>query len=183
MEPMDHQRNSGTDRLDEFVRLLAEHDRATLLFILSLVPNWADAEEIRQETSVKLWQEFGKFQPGTDFGKWARTIARYEVLTFKTHRQHDRIHLSQRSMDLVAAEVDAAVCESKDRQLALAECVEELGAFHHELLRLYYTVGWRIREIARELHCSSDAVYKALQRVRSELRRCVDRKLREGGPA
>ena len=59
---MDNGQPSGADRQDEFVRLLAGHDRAIMLFILSLVPNWADAEEIRQETSVKLWQEFSKFR-------------------------------------------------------------------------------------------------------------------------
>jgi len=63
--------------VNEFTRLLAKHEREMHLFIFSLTPNWADADEILQETNITLWQEFGKFQPGSDFGKWARTIARY----------------------------------------------------------------------------------------------------------
>ena len=64
---MSDEQSPASDRLGEFVRLLTEHDRGVLLFILSLVPNWTDAEEIQQETNVKLWQGFGKFQLGSDF--------------------------------------------------------------------------------------------------------------------
>jgi RNA polymerase sigma-70 factor, ECF subfamily len=177
---MDAGQVSIDNRLDEFVRLLSEHDRGVLLFILSLVPNWDDAEEIRQETNVKLWQEFNKFQSGTDFGKWARTIARYEVLTFKTRGRRDWLRVSQRSMDLVTAEVEVAIDNTRTRQTALTECVKELSAFNRELVRLYYTVGRKIREIARDLRCTPDAAYKALQRTRIELRQCVDRRLGEG---
>jgi RNA polymerase sigma-70 factor, ECF subfamily len=177
---MDNGQTTNADRLDEFVRLLAEHDRGILLFILSLVPNWADAEEIRQETSVKLWREFGKFQLGSDFGKWARTIARYEVLTFRTREQRTLVRMSQGSVDLVAAEVEVAVERAKARQAAMAECVDELSTFRRELVRLHYTLGRKIRDIAGELRCMPDAVYKTLQRTRTELRRCVDRKVGEG---
>jgi RNA polymerase sigma-70 factor (ECF subfamily) len=178
--PTDARQMSATSRTDEFLRLLSEHDREVLLYILSLVPNWNDAEEIRQETHVKLWQEFDKFQSDSDFGKWARTIARYEVLTFRTRAQRRSFHVSQRSIDLVAAEVEASVDSVKPRQMALTECVNELSAFNRELVRLYYTVGRKIKEIAGELRCSPDAAYKALQRTRADLRLCVDRKIGEG---
>jgi RNA polymerase sigma-70 factor, ECF subfamily len=177
---MTDSRPSDPDRLDEFVRLLTEHDRGILLFILSLVPNWADADEIRQETNVKLWREFAKFQPGTDFGKWARTIARYEVLTFRTRQQRASAHISQSAIDLVAAEVEVVIEKAKVRQTAMAECIEELSTFRRELVRLHYTLGRKIRDIAGELRCMPDAVYKTLQRTRAELRRCVNRKLGEG---
>jgi DNA-directed RNA polymerase specialized sigma24 family protein len=63
--------------------------------------------------------------------------------------------------------------------MALAECVEELRPISRELVRLYYTVGRKINDIASELRSTSDAVYKALQRARLELRRCVEHKLHE----
>jgi RNA polymerase sigma-70 factor, ECF subfamily len=175
---------SPTDgRSIEFVRLLTQHDRNILLFILSLVPNWTDAEEIQQETNVKLWQEFGKFRLGSDFGAWARTIARYEVLTFRERSRREWLRTSPRFLELVAAEAEATADRPVARQAALAECVEQLSAFGRELLRLHYTLGWKVREIAEKLRSTSDAVYKALQRVRVELRQCIDRKLGDGeGP-
>ena len=177
---MGDEQSPPNDRLDEFVRLLTEHDRGILLFILSLVPNWTDAEEIQQETNVKLWQGFGKFQLGSDFGAWARTIAWYEVLTFRERGQREWLRTSQRFLELVAAEAEVAVDQGKACQTALAECVEELSAFSRELVRLHYTMGRKIKDIARELRSTPDAVYKALQRARIELRHCMDRKLSEG---
>lgn len=174
---------SNNDRLDEFVRLLTEHDRGVLLFILSLVPNWADAEEIRQETNIRLWQEFGKFRSGSDFGTWARTIARYEVLAFNKREQRSHLRVSQKSIDLLAAKVAAVVEQEKPRSAKLAECVAELSPFGRELVRLYYTVGRKVRDIADEFRSTSEAVYKALQRARLELRRCMDRKLGQGEEA
>lgn len=165
------------ERLDEFVRMLSENDRGTLLYILSLVPNWADAEEIRQETNVKLWQEFGKFQLGTDFAAWARTIAWYEVLRFRERTQRTRQQASRAFLEMVAAKVPTVVDGKDDRAVVLAKCVEELGSFHRELVRLYYTVGQKIKEIASSFHSTPDATYKALQRARIELRECVNRKL------
>jgi RNA polymerase sigma-70 factor (ECF subfamily) len=176
---MNDKQSLASERLDEFVRMLTEHDRGVLLFILSLVPNWADAEEIRQETNLRLWQEFDKFQSGSDFGKWARTIARYQVLAFNKRKQRHGLDMDRQTVDLVAANVAVVVAQGKTRSAALAECVEELRPISRELVRLYYTVGRKINDIASELRSTSDAVYKALQRARLELRRCVEHKLRE----
>jgi RNA polymerase sigma-70 factor, ECF subfamily len=177
---MDQPQPPTNDRSQEFVRLLTEHDRDVLLYILSLVPNWADAEEIHQETNIKLWQEFAKFRPQSGFVAWARTIARYEVLTFRERKQRHWQHMSQRFLSLVTAEVEAAADQGKARQAALVECVEELGSFHREVVRLHYTVRCKIKDIAHKLGRTPDAVYKAIQRTRLELRQCVERKLGEG---
>ena len=171
--------STANDRSERFVCLLTEHDRGILLFILSLVPNWADAEEIHQETNLRLWQQFDQFQLGSDFGKWARTIARYQVLTFKKRTQRDWLRMDQQAIDTVAAKVAAVAEQERTRPAALADCVRELNPVGRELLRLYYTVGRKIKEIARDLNSTSEAVYKALQRVRLELRHCVNGKLSE----
>lgn len=178
---MGNEQLSTNDRRDvnEFTRLLAEQERGILLFILSLVPNWTDADEILQETNIKLWQEFDRFQPGSDFGKWARTVARYQVLAYIKREQRDRLRMSQQSMDLVAAKVAVVVEQGNTRPVMLAECVEELSSFSRELVRLHYTAGQKMRDIAHVLKCTVDAANKALQRTRLELRQCVDRKLCE----
>lgn len=177
---MGDQQSALNDRLEEFARLFSKHDRGIFLLILSLVPNWADAEEVQQETNVKLWQEFDKFQLGSDFGAWARTIAWYEVMRFREREQRGRHHASQAFLDLVAAKVATVIDQREDRSITLVECVGELGAFHRELVRLYYTVGRTVKDIAGALGSTPDAIYKALQRARIELRECIERKLSEG---
>lgn len=180
---MEHEQPAAVDRSAEFVRLLTEHDRGILLYILSLVPNWTDAEEIQQETNVKLWQGFAKFRPDSNFGAWARTVAWFEVLSFRERRERQWLSTSQDFLEQVAAEAEADLSADKaaKRQQALVDCVERLSAFSRELLRLHYTVGWKARDIANKLRSTPDAVYKALQRARLNLRHCMDRQPSDRG--
>lgn len=45
--------NSESTR-EEFVRLLTQHQRRVYAYILGIVPNWNDADEILQETNIRL---------------------------------------------------------------------------------------------------------------------------------
>lgn len=75
---MQHDSDSNLDhddRATEFLRLLNEHERALNAYILTLNPHWADAEDIAQEMRLRLWKQFDKYEPGTDFCAWGRSIA------------------------------------------------------------------------------------------------------------
>ena len=50
--------------VEEFMRLFGAHRRRLYQFILSLVPNVQDAEDVLQETNIILWRKFGGYQPG-----------------------------------------------------------------------------------------------------------------------
>jgi RNA polymerase sigma-70 factor (ECF subfamily) len=161
----------------QFVRLLTAHERRVYAFILSLVPNWADADEILQETNVRLWNEFDKFTPGTDFGAWACTVARYQVLTFRKRRGRERVQFTDQFLDVVAAEAQADD-DTAARHQALAKCVDEINPQHRELLRAFYEPGAVGSEVAARFNRSLDALYKALSRVRRILHDCVVRRLK-----
>ena len=66
------------------MRLLAEHERQLAGYVHTLVPLWQDAEDVLQNTKLRLWEQFDSFQLGTDFAAWAITIAGYMV---RTHRK------------------------------------------------------------------------------------------------
>jgi RNA polymerase sigma-70 factor (ECF subfamily) len=51
----------------EFLGLLVPNQRRIQAFILTLVPNVADAEDIYQETLSEMWNKFDSFEVGTDF--------------------------------------------------------------------------------------------------------------------
>src|SRR5262245_27195115 len=64
-----------TQRNLRFVRLFAQHEHQVYAYIVSVLANWADADEVMQETSVALWEMFDDFQEGTSFCSWACRIA------------------------------------------------------------------------------------------------------------
>src|SRR5688500_10238609 len=81
-------------KVDEFVRLLGENQRRISLYVMGLVPNWNDAEEIVQETTVVLWQEFAEFESGSNFAAWACKVAYFGVLAWRKRRSREKLQFS-----------------------------------------------------------------------------------------
>ena len=95
------------DRTEEFLHLLSQHDRVLYGYILALVPRWADADDLAQEMRIRLWQQFDKYRPGTDFGARARSIAYYLVLAHREKTARDRLHFGLPFVESVTAEFTA----------------------------------------------------------------------------
>lgn len=168
-------------RMDEFVRLLAAHQRRIYLYVHSLVYDANDAEEVLQETHLVLWREFGRFQPGTNFAAWACKVAMYQVLAWRKRRKRDRrssgADFSDEFLETVAAETVERGDALEDRTEALAGCLEKLPPRHRQLLQERYADGMDIEAIADRQSRTTEAVYRALSRVRATLHECVSRSL------
>lgn len=159
-----------------FVRLLTQHERRVYAYILRLVVNWNDADEILQETNVRLWEEFDRFEPGTNFAAWAIRVAHYQVLTWRKRRDRSRLVFDD---DVLARVASESADESGDdsRRAALAECLDRLPDRNRDLLLRCYADRATIRSVAEELRRSTEAVYKSLQRIRAALHECIERRL------
>src|SRR3954468_20850609 len=87
-------------REERFLKLFLAHERRIFGFLLALVPDWSDAEDLLQETSVVMWRKLYNFEPGTDFAAWALSIARYQVLDHRKRRKRDRVLFSDRTVEM-----------------------------------------------------------------------------------
>jgi RNA polymerase sigma-70 factor (ECF subfamily) len=163
------------DTVDSFVRLLGQNQRRIFLFVMSMVPDWNEAEEIMQETNLVLWREFGRFQPGTNFSAWACKVALHQVLAWRKRVRRDRLEFSPTFLEHVADEASAGSEALEERSQRLARCIERLPEDHRQMLRLRYGDGLAIETMSRRLERSEDAVYRALSRIRRVLHECVTR--------
>jgi len=64
----------------EFAQCMAECERQLYGYILGFVPVHADAQDILQDTAVRLWKNFDKYDRSLPFGAWARKFAHTQVL-------------------------------------------------------------------------------------------------------
>lgn len=165
-----------------FVRLLTQHERLVYAYILRLVPNWTDADEILQETNIRLWEEFDRFEPGTNFAAWAIRVAHYQVLTWRKKRDRSRLVFDDAALEsLAVAPEDESAADR--RRAALAACLQLLPEKSRDLLNRCYGTDTTIRDVAVALERSTEAVYKSLQRVRLALHGCIERRLAGEGDA
>jgi len=62
---------SSEERVKDFMRLFTSNEPRLRAFAMSLIPNWADAEDVMQQANLVLWSKFEQFELGTDFYAWA----------------------------------------------------------------------------------------------------------------
>lgn len=162
----------------EFVALWTAHSRRVYAYIFSLVPNWSDADDLFQETSVVLMQKFAEFEPGSNFSAWACRVAYLKVCEFRKRRPAfaagDELFL-----EAVQAEAER-LAEQDVHSEALSDCLARLAPKDRRLIELRYRGDYSVQSVAAEIGRSAAAVYKALARIHETLLECVRRKIAEG---
>jgi len=158
----------------EFVRLLATHERRLNYYVLALVPHWADAEDVIQQTKLRLWEQFPSYDPTKDFGAWACTIAHYEILSLRTRAGRARVEFSQQFIERVAEAIPRAIEERDGRLNKLRACLQKLTDWQRDLLQRCCVADDSVTQVARELNRKVDSTRKALLRIRHRLYRCME---------
>lgn len=161
------------ERTLRFVRLFTQNEPRVYSYLVSVLGNWSDADEVMQETSIALWELFDQFQEGTDFCAWACRVAHFRVLRFRQERKRDKHEFEPDLMETLDAVAVQEMDTFDDRRLALAGCVEKLSDEDRVLLKKCYADGVLIKNVADELQRPVTALYKDLARIRKVLLDCV----------
>ena len=149
--------------------------------VRSLVRDRAAADEVLQETSLVLFRRFDEYDEQRPFVAWALGIARFQVLSLKRDAARSRVSFDT---DLLArfTETWAELAPgASDRSLFLQDCIQRLAARARQMVRLRYYDEMTAEEIARQIGGTGAAARVALQRIRHQLRECVERQLRAEG--
>lgn len=161
-------------RSKEFVRLFQRHERKLYGYILSLVPNIAAADEISQDTNLRLWEQFDQFDPSKDFISWACTIAYYQVLTYRKRSNREPVLFDSKLLELLADRAAVRRDDLAAKQSHLIECLAQLNEFKRQVIRLYYCFGMTAKAVAEKLGRNVTAVEKTLVRTRRTLHDCIE---------
>ncbi|MEN1678395.1 MAG: sigma-70 family RNA polymerase sigma factor [Planctomycetota bacterium] len=162
---------------DRFLELLAENQLRLRGFIFSLVRDFADADDLAQQTFLALWKKRDAFDPSREFLPWACGVARFEVLLYRRSRATDRLQFDDALLNTLAVEYLEQVDESDQRRLALHQCMAKLAEKDRRLLQVRYHAGTPVAEIASQIGRPLSTVYRSLAQVRESLYQCVQRSL------
>jgi RNA polymerase sigma-70 factor, ECF subfamily len=171
---------SGEDP-ERFVRLFVEGQREILRYILALVPDIDDANEILQDTAVDLWRKFDQYDPAFPFAPWACRFAFRCVLKYRDQRARRIKCLSVESLTQLAAERAEKDGILEDRRRALETCVQQLCEADRLVVEHRYSQQMSVAQIAGITGRNPSTLYKALERIRRRLFECVNRRVQMGG--
>ncbi|GAA5483074.1 sigma-70 family RNA polymerase sigma factor [Haloferula sargassicola] len=166
------------ERDQEFVRLLTCQQGAILAYIRSLMPGFAGANDILQQTNITLWTKREVFELGTNFKAWAFAIARNHVLDQrKKLKRGNWLVFSEDVAVLFAEEVAEEDFDHDLAYRALELCLAKLQPHDRELVQKRYCESVTLEEYAQELDRSAGTLKARLFKIRAGLRRCLDRQL------
>lgn len=166
------------ERRAEFARVFAEHDRWLYAYLVSMLGNPADAQEVFQEVCVIIWKDYQQFQLGTSFHKWSSVVALNQVRKFRRQRKRQPAVLSDETMEVLASEAIQRADLMDARRQALHGCLQKLRPTDRELIHLCYSGACEsFRDVAERLGRPSNTVYKALNRIRRALHDCIEKQI------
>ncbi len=168
-------------KTNEFLRLLMANQKRIYAFILGMVPNHEDADDLFQETILVMWSKFDNFTRGTSFTAWGITVAKFQVLSARKRYSKRSLQFSQAAIELLQEEADPFVRQMDSRVQALRGCVRKLNQRDYELIQLRYENEIAIKTIAERMGRSVQSVYKRIAHIHDALLRCIRRAIgREG---
>jgi RNA polymerase sigma-70 factor (ECF subfamily) len=160
-------------------QLFVKHQLGLRAFILSLEPNFTDAEDLLQEVFLVITRKANEFQEGTNFFAWSCTIARYKLLELMRRRARSQV-LSEEVIEALCA-VEPEYQFEDSRLAILQHCLEQLAPKARQMMYLRYYGEHSPAQIARLVSWTPNAVRVALSRARSVLQECLERRIRQEG--
>ena len=161
----------------EFVTELTRNQRQLHAFILTMVWDFEEADDLLQETNLALWRKAEEFDTTREFLPWAMQFARFQVKAWLKRRQRLPPAFDDAAIDrLMHRSIDAAR-RGDARRSALEDCLQRLPDAQRQLLARRYSPDVSVAEMAAQQSMNPAALSQALRRIRIALLACIERKL------
>lgn len=164
---------------DDLLELFAKYQQRLYLYILSMLPNRADAEDVLQNTNIVVWKKFDQFRPGTDFRAWIFQICYFEVCKFRGRRRSSALSFSPELLDELSGEYRRREDLLEMRRDALPGCMDQLPSQDRDLLDAVHGRGVGVPGLAEQMGREPTSVYRSLRRIRQWLYDCIERAIRK----
>lgn len=175
-----HYNTTDSQKTQNFLSLYVKNQKRIYGYILSVVSNWSDSEDIMQETTSLMWQKFDDFQEGTNFSSWGIQIAKHKIREFR--RKSPKLsNLSEQVLNILANRAETYYSEPDVHLTALEKCIKKLKTGDMALIQMRYEDGTTIKDIALRLGRPIQGLYKVMARIHASLVICVRRSLATEG--
>jgi RNA polymerase sigma-70 factor (ECF subfamily) len=147
-------------------------------FLLSMIPNWNDVDDVLQETVSVMWSKFETFEEGTDFAAWSLAIARFQVMSYYQKQKKLPLRFSPEALEKISEEALLAKADRENHFVeTLKHCIEKLQLKDRKVLEMRYEIGSSVKDVASRINENLNTVYKKLDRLHTLLLHCIYKNL------
>ena len=169
------------DQTAEFVRLWTQYHRDVERYVFSMLPRPADASEVVQEVSVRLWEKWDSYDQDRPFLPWAMRFAYLQVLKWRQGKAREKLIFSDDLLSQINATNDYEEPLMEARRKTLTLCLEKLNKDDRRIVELRYRRHGAIKEEAKKTGVKMHKLYYALERIRIQLLNCIELNLQRSG--
>lgn len=142
-------------------------------YIMSLVANATDAQDVLQESNRVITAKLGELRQADRFAAWAYRIAYFQSLAFLKKSSRDRHQFGDELLTNIAT-MSEEVAESAESGLVrLDQCLARLPDRSRFVVSDYYYADLSIEEIGRKRSIQPNHVAQILYRSRKALHACI----------
>jgi RNA polymerase sigma-70 factor (ECF subfamily) len=140
-------RIASGDRLAMQV-LFARHHVRVYRFVLRLVRDESNAEDLISEVFLDVWRQAGRFEGRSAVSTWLLAIARFKALS--ALRRRTDVELDEETAEAIedTSDTPETALEKKDKSAVIRKCLVHLSAEHREIIDLVYYHEKSVEEVA-----------------------------------
>ena len=165
---------------DAISELIARYQHRLFRFLVRMVQDRATAEDLFQQTWIRLMEKIGSYDARRNFDAWLFAIARNLAIDYLRRRRGTSLDEVD---DTGQAGVDRLVARGRDaleqlldfeRGAMLAAAIAELPAIHREVLTLRFEEDMKLEQIAEVAAIPISTVKSRLHRALESLRARIE---------
>lgn len=150
-------------------------------YVLAIIRRPQDVDDVVQEVAVTVCKDLERFDRSKEFLPWVLSIARFRAIDSQRRMGRDRMVLSTEVLESLEGPITRATVRDSDRWAALEQCLERLQPKAAHIIRMRYSAGTSVKEIAHRLRKTPNAISILLNRSRAALLDCIQNIVRDAG--
>lgn len=157
---------------NSFAVLVDRYKDMIFTLALKMVKNREEAEEVAQDTFIKIYSSLNRFKGDSKFSTWIYKIAYNTCLDrLKKNKKEDLIiSIDEFSAHLIKTMDNAlSALEEKERKQTIQNCLNLLPGDENFLLTLFYFEDQSLEEIGKIMNINANNVKVKLFRSRQKL--------------
>lgn len=168
--------DAGTGELPNWGELVAEHADSVYRLAYRLAGNQQDAEDLTQDTFMRVFRSLKSYQPGT-FEGWLHRITTNLFLDMVRRRAKIRMEQLPEDYDRIEGGIadPAETFELNNLDPALEKALDQLASEYRVAVVLCDGLGMSYDEISQTLGIKMGTVRSRIHRARAQLRGNLER--------
>ncbi|MBI2669759.1 MAG: RNA polymerase sigma factor [Candidatus Yanofskybacteria bacterium] len=160
------------NELRKFEEIVNQYQRDLVNFHYRFVGNRYEAEDLAQETFIKVYKKFSTLKEPDKLKSWLFQIARNTVIDFFRKNKNKPFALDSAILENIP---ETAAVDYQERvanmevSKELEHCIDQLVKEDRAIIKLLYYEGFSYKEIGELLHINQNTLKSRLHRARKIL--------------